>query len=122
MRKRVQASLLVTAYALLGSAGLLALLVAPSRSLSEQGGGVTVVVWSSVCLLGGAAGLAGVLFRRRVVEVLGSFLGITASLAWVAALVLQAVSTRDPLPVGAACMIAIIPVLLARRWSEVRRL
>jgi hypothetical protein len=122
MRTRVRTALLVTAYLLLGSCGLLALVVAPTRSISEQGGGVTVIAWSAACLVGGVAGLLGVLLHWRVVEVFGSFLGAIASLAWVAALVLQAINTGEPLAISAACMIAIIPVLMARRWAEVRRL
>jgi hypothetical protein len=63
-----------------------------------------------------------VAFRWPVIEVFGSFLGLIASLAWVAALILQAINTREPLAISAALMIAIIPVLMARRWAEVRRL
>jgi hypothetical protein len=122
IRTKARAALLVTAYLLLGSCGLVALLIAPSRSISQQGGGATVIVWSLVCLLGGAAGVLGVAFRWPVIEVFGSFLGLIASLAWVAALILQAINTREPLAISAALMIAIIPVLMARRWAEVRRL
>lgn len=122
MRTKMRAALLVTAYLLLGSCGLLALVIAPTRSISEQGGGITVIVWSAVCLVGGAAGVLGVMCRWRVVEVFGSFLGLIASLAWVAALILQAINTGEPLALSAACMIAIIPVMMARRWAEVRRL
>jgi uncharacterized membrane protein len=122
MRRRVKTALLMMAYLLLGSCGLLALLIAPSRSLSEQGGGIFVIAWSAACLLGGLGGVLGVALRWRVIEVFGSFLGAIASLAWVVALVLQAIKTHEPLAVSAACMIAMIPVLLAQRWAEVRRL
>jgi hypothetical protein len=106
---------LATAYLLLASCGVLVFASTPSRSLVDQGGAAIVVTWGVFCLVGGLSGAAGVISQRRIPEVLGAALGATASLTWCVSLILQAVSTKNAVPLTAACMAASLAAMLLKR-------
>lgn len=111
--------LLLTSYALVGTCGALVFVAVPSSSLVRQGGYLVAYIWGVFCLACGLSCIAGLLLRRRVLEVVGIALGISAVVTWVAALVLQAVKTGSALPLTAACMVAGLAGLLAHRLSVV---
>lgn len=111
--------LLLVSYGLLGGCGVLVFVAVPSSTLVKQGGYLVVYIWGVFCLTSGASCIAGLLFRWRALEVVGIALGISAVVTWVAALVLQAVTTASALPLTAACMVAGLAGLLAHRLSVV---
>lgn len=111
--------LLLISYGLIGSCGVLVFVAVPSSTLVKQGGWLVAVIWGVFCLVCGVACIAGLLFRWRVLEVIGIALGISAVVTWVAALVLQAVKTSSALPLTAACMVAGLAGLLAHRLRVV---
>lgn len=112
----------VTAYLLLGTAGISALWT-PSVSLEKQGGNLIIAVWSSCCVLGMSLGLSGFLFRKTVLEILGVGLLTTASLTWAAAVILQAVTQSNDAArtVTAICLALSVAALLTQRWLDVAR-
>lgn len=114
----MKGTFLLAAYLQLASSGGLVFTATPSRSLEQQGGPLITIVWGVLCLVCGLAGCAGLLARRPLLEVVASFMGITASLTWAAALVLQAVHTRSALPLTAACMVGALTAMFAERWAE----
>lgn len=108
-------AVLLLSYLLLGSAGLLVFVSVPSSSLVDQGNWFIVYTWGTFCLVGGVLGGAGLIFQKRPIEVLGAALGVTASLTWCTALVLQAVSVGSAVPLTAACMTASLAAMFAHR-------
>lgn len=106
---------LLASYLLLGSCGVLVFVATPSSSLVDQGGGAIVKTWGVFCLVGGVSGAAGLIMRKRPIEVPGAALGVTASLTWCASLILQAVSTQNAVPLTAACMAASLAGMFAHR-------
>jgi hypothetical protein len=108
------------AYLLLGCSGILAF-IAASTSLVQQGGPAIAMLWGVVSLSGSVLGLFGLVTSRVVVELIGAALGAAASLTWVAALLLQAVSTGSLIPLTAACMVTMLTVLLLQRWVDAGR-
>ena len=112
----------VTAYLLLGVAGVSALQTA-SVSLEKQGGLVIIIAWIGCCILGMTLGLSGFLLSRVALEIIGIGLLTAASLTWATAVVLQAVSTSNSVArtVTAICLALAVAALLAQRWLDVAR-
>jgi hypothetical protein len=108
------------AYTLLGCAGVLAF-VAASTSLLQQGGPIIAIAWGILSLAGSTLGLFGLATSKLVVELIGAALGAAASLTWVVALLLQAVSTGSLIPLTAACMVTMLTALLLQRWVDAGR-
>lgn len=112
----------VTAYLLLGIAGISALQT-PSVSLEQQGGSIIIIAWSACCLLGMTLGLCGFLLSRIVVEIMGIGLLTAASLTWATAVILQAMTGTSGIArtVTAICLALTVTSLLAQRWLDVSR-
>lgn len=112
---------LVIAYTALTICGVLTFFAVPSTSLAEQGGQIIVIAWGLLCLLGGLGGLFGLFRRKLLVELIGNAFGGTASLLFVAALVLQAVHSGSAVPLTAASMLFTLTALLVQRWVDAWR-
>lgn len=112
---------LTVAYVMLTLSGVLTFFAVPSTSLAQQGGQIIVVAWGLLCLLGGLGAIYGLFSRKLLVELIGGALGATASLLFVAALVLQAVRTGSAVPLTAASMLSMLTALLVQRWVDAWR-
>lgn len=117
-RERV---LLTVVYGSQIACGAIGVLGDPSPTLERQGGVLLTLVWSSLCVLAGVIGLCGGWMHRRPWELLGALIGASASAAWAASLIIQAVKTASWDPVTAICMGLAFTSLLAYRASRVAR-
>lgn len=112
---------MTVAYLLIAAAGVSAF-ATPSPALSKQGGMVIVLVWGSLCTLGGVAGLLGVVLRRDVVDVTGAYVCASACSVWGAAIVLQAFTAASASSITAACVAFAMTALFARRATDIRQM
>jgi hypothetical protein len=111
------------AYLVSGGCGLLVLLGwPPSPSLAEQGGRVIIDFWAIQGVVAALFGLVGLLFKRWMLVVAGSWLAASASLTWGASLILQALTTQSATPLTAACMAATLSAVLAQHGRDVIRM
>ena len=110
----------VTAYFLMGVAGISALQT-PSASLQQQGGYIIIVAWSACCILGMLFGLSGFLLPRGVLEIIGIGLLIAASLTLATAVILQAVANTNSVAVAAICLALAVTALFVQRLLDVLR-
>jgi hypothetical protein len=113
--------LLACCYSLFALAGALALFAFPSPSLLSQGGRVIVDVWALFCLVGGIAGVVGLVLPRPQVEAGGVIFLSSASLTWTVSLILQAVSAGTVIPLTAAAIAGALTAKLAHRVLVVVR-
>jgi len=112
---------MMLAYVMLGLAGILTLLVTPSAALAREGGQTLVIIWGTLCLIGGFLGLTGLFLRKTLIELIGGGLAATVSLTWTASLVLQAISTWSPVALPAACVAGALTLLLVQRQVDAWR-
>lgn len=114
--------LAVLSYLLLSLTGVFVFTGDPSPTLLNQGGHGVVIVWGLFCVVGGLLAGAGFLVPYPLLEMVGLVLGVTASLTWCVALVLQAVASHATTSLTAACMAAVLALVQVQRciglWSQ----
>jgi hypothetical protein len=114
--------LAVLSYLLLSLTGVFVFTGDPSPTLLSQGGPGVVITWGLFCLVGGLFAGAGFLIPYPPLEIAGLGLGVTASLTWCVALVLQAMANHATTSLTAACMAAVLALAQLQRciglWSQ----